>query len=285
MIAITGATGQLGQLVIQNLLGRIPAAGIVAAVRNPQKAAALSAKGVQVRLADYDRPETLRDAFAGVERLLLISSSEVGSRVAQHQAVIDAARQAGVKLIAYTSLLHADSSPLALAQEHRQTEAALKASGVPWVMLRNGWYVENYMASVPAALQHQAVMGAAGEGRISSASRADYADAAAAVLLSTDNQAGRVHELAGGGAFTLQQLADEVARQSGRPVAYKNLPQQEFEAALVGVGLPAGLAALLADSDAGAAQGALFGDEADLERLIGRPATRLQQAVAQALKS
>ncbi len=152
MIAITGATGQLGRLVIENLLKKLPAAEIVAAVRSPDKAADLKAAGIQVRLADYSRPETLASAFAGIEKLLLISSSEVGQRAPQHRAVIDAAKQAGVKLIAYTSILDADKSPLGLAEEHRQTEAALRASGIPFVLLRNGWYTENYAASVPSAL-------------------------------------------------------------------------------------------------------------------------------------
>ena len=283
MIAITGATGQLGRLVIENLLKKLPAAQIVAAVRNPQKAADLAARGVQVREADYDRPDTLAGAFAGIDKLLLISSSEVGARTAQHQAVIDAAKRAGVGLIAYTSLLHADRSVLALAAEHRATEAALKASGVPHVLLRNGWYVENYTAGIPAALQHKAVLGSAGTGRISSAGRADYAQAAAAVLTADAPQAGRVHELAGGTAFTLAEFAAEIGRQSGEPIVYKDLPEAAYKAALVGAGLPEGFAAMIAESDVGASRGALFGDAPDLERLIGHPATTLQQAVAQAL--
>lgn len=284
MIAVTGATGQLGQLVIDRLLGKLPAARIVALARNPQKASALAARGVQVREADYDRPDTLDSALAGVEQLLLISSSEVGKRTQQHRAVIDAAKRAGVQLIAYTSVLHADLSPLGLAQEHRQTEAALKESGIPHVLLRNGWYAENYMLGIPAALQHQAVLGAADEGRISSASRADYADAAVAVLTASEPQAGRTYELAGGSAFTLAQFAAEIGRQSGQQVTYRNLPEAGYKAALLGAGLPEPVAQLLADSDAGAARGALYGTEPDLERLIARPATNLQQAVAAALK-
>jgi NAD(P)H dehydrogenase (quinone) len=261
----------------------VPAAQIVAAVRDPAKAADLVALGVHVRQADYDRAETLRTAFAGVTKLLLISSSEVGGRVPQHQAVIDAARAAGVGLVAYTSLLHADTSPLALATEHRATEAALKQSGLPHVLLRNGWYVENYMAGVPAALQHQAVFGSAGSGRIASASRADYAQAAAAVLAAESGQAGRTYELAGGSAFTLADLAAEIARQSGQPIAYQDLPQEAYRSALLAAGLPAPLAGLLADSDVGASRGGLFGDEPDLEQLIGHPATSLRDAVSRAL--
>lgn len=282
MIAITGATGQLGRLVIQNLLKTVPASQIVAAVRSPAKAADLAALGVQVRQADYGQPATLDAAFQGVDKLLLISSSEVGQRAAQHAAVIAAAGKAGVKLLAYTSLLRADRSPLGLAAEHKTTEAALRASGLPFVLLRNGWYTENYAASVPAALQYGAVMGSAGDGRIASAARADYAAAAAAVLTRED-QAGKVYELAGDTAYTLSELAAEIARQSGKPVVYKDLPEAAYAAALVQVGLPEGFARLLADSDVGASQGALFDDGHQLSELIGRPTTPLADVVKAAL--
>ncbi|MDM0055249.1 SDR family oxidoreductase [Variovorax fucosicus] len=282
MIAITGATGQLGRLVIEALLPKIPAAQIVAAVRSPEKAKNLAALGVQVRQADYAQPATLEAAFQGVEKVLLISSSEVGQRAAQHRAVIEAAAKAGVKLIAYTSILRADTSPLALAAEHKETEAALRASGLPFVLLRNGWYTENRTASIPVALQHGAVLGAAGEGRIASAARADYAAAAAAVLTRED-QAGRVYELAGDTGYTLSELAAEIARQSGKTVAYQDLPEPAYKAALVQAGLPEGFAALLANSDAGTAKGALFDDSRQLSQLIGRPTTPLATTVAAAL--
>lgn len=187
MIVVTGATGQLGQLVVQSLLETVPAGQIVAAVRNPPKAADLAAKGVVVRKADYEDPTTLEAAFAGADKVLLISSSELGKRAAQHKAAIAAAVHAKVKLLVYTSVLHADTSPLGLAKEHLETELAIKASGLPYVLLRNGWYTENYTASVPAALAHGAVMGCAKDGRVSSAARADYAVAAAKVLTSADH--------------------------------------------------------------------------------------------------
>jgi NAD(P)H dehydrogenase (quinone) len=282
MIAITGATGQLGRLVIHNLLKSVPAAQIVAAVRSPDKAADLAALGVQVRQADYAQPATLATAFQGVDKLLLISSSEVGQRARQHAAVIAAAQEAGVKLLAYTSILHADRSPLGLADEHRETEAMLRASDLPHVLLRNGWYTENYTASVPAALQYGAVMGSAKDGRIASAARADYAAAAAAVL-TREGQAGRVYELAGDSAYTLAELAAEIARQSGKPVVYNDLPEAAYAAALVQAGLPEGFAALLADSDVGASQGALFDDGHQLSALIGRPTTPLAAVVKVAL--
>ena len=251
MIVITGASGQLGRLVIQALLKDLPAHELVAAVRNPGKVQDLAALGIQVRQADYDRPETLVAAFQGADQLLLISSSEIGRLFPQHRAAIDAARQAGVKRVVYTSVLHADVSPLELAGEHRSTEAYLAAAGLPFVLLRNGWYTENYTAGIPSALAHGVVLGSAGEGRIASAARADYALAAAKVLLQ-EGQAGRVYELAGDTAYTLAEFAAEIGRQSGKAMAYQNLPEAEFKAILVGAGLPEGLAALLADSDTAA---------------------------------
>ena len=283
MIVITGASGQLGRLVIAELLKTVPPAQIVAAVRHPGRAADLAALGVQLRVADYTQPATLASAFAGADQLLLISSSEVGQRVAQHRNVIDAAKRAKVGLIAYTSILRADSSPLALAAEHKATEALLKDSGVPYVLLRNGWYTENYLASMPPALQHGVFIGSAGDGRIASAARADYAAAAAAVLTRAD-QAGKVYELAGDEAYTLSELAAEITRQSGKTVVYQNLPQADFKAALVGAGLPEPIADLLAASDSGAAQGGLFDDGHQLSRLIGRPTTPLATLVKAALQ-
>jgi NAD(P)H dehydrogenase (quinone) len=283
MIAITGATGQLGRLVIQELLRSVPANQIIAAVRTPAKAQDLAALGVQVRQADYAQPATLQAAFAGVDKLLLISSSEVGQRAPQHRAVIDAAKAAGVKLIAYTSLLRADTSALGLAAEHKETEAALHASGVPFVLLRNGWYAENYAGTVPMAVQHGAVMGSAREGRIAAASRADYAAAAATVLV-REGQAGKVYELAGDTSFTMAEFAAEIAKQSGKPVAYVDMPPADYAAALVKVGLPEGFAALLADSDAAAANGGLFANGGQLAQLIGRSTTPIASVIAAALK-
>ncbi|RYG65475.1 SDR family oxidoreductase [bacterium] len=284
MILVTGATGQLGRLVIDALLKELPAGEIIAAVRNPAKAADLADLGVQVRQADYDEPDTLDTALQGVEKVLLISSSEVGKRIAQHRAVIDAAKRAGVKLLAYTSVLHADISPLWLATEHRDTEAALAESGLPFVLLRNGWYTENYTAGIPTALEHGAFIGSAGEGRISSASRADYAEAAAIVLTSTEDQAGKVYELAGDTSYTRAELAAEVAKQSGKPVIYQDLPEADYKAALVGAGLPEPVAHLLSDSDVGASKNAIFDEGSQLSKLIGHPTTPLADTVANALK-
>ncbi|WP_024698172.1 SDR family oxidoreductase [Pseudomonas avellanae] len=284
MIVVTGATGQLGRLVIEQLLARVPAEQIVAAVRSPEKAADLSAKGVQVRQADYSQPSTLDSAFAGADKVLLISSSEIGQRFSQHKAVIDAAKRTGVKLLAYTSVLHAEASALGLAKEHVETEAYLRASGLPFALLRNGWYTENYTAGVPGALAHGAVMGSADEGRISSASRLDYAEAAAVLLTSSEDQSGRVYELAGDESYTLAEFAAELSRQAGKTLPYVNLPQAEFEAALIQAGLPDFVARLLADSDASAAKGALFDDSRQLSKLIGRPATPLSATIAETLR-
>ena len=282
MIAVTGATGQLGRFVIDALLKKVPAGEIIAAVRTPARAADLAAQGVTVREADYSKPETLRASFSGVDKLLLISGSEVGQREAQHKAVIEAAQAAGVSFIAYTSLLHADSSPLGLAVEHRATEALLQASGIPFALLRNGWYSENYAASIPPSLAHHAFIGATGEGRIASAARQDYAEAAAEVMI-RDDQAGKVYELAGDESYTLAQFAAEIAAQSGEKVDYVNLSQSDFAAALKNAGLPDGLAEMLADSDAGAEKGGLFDDSRQLSQLIGRPTTTWQAVIAATL--
>ena len=278
MIAITGATGQLGQHVIESLLKTVPASQIVAIVRNPAKATALSQQGITVRQADYSDEAAFTTALQGIDKLLLISSSEVGQRAPQHRNVVNAAKAAHVKFIAYTSLLHADTSPLGLADEHVATEKMLAESGIAYALLRNGWYTENYLASAPAALEHGVFIGAADEGKIASATRADYA-AAAARVISEDGHAGKTYELAGDAGWTLSQLAAELAKQSGKKVVYQNLSEADFAAALKGVGLPAGLADMLADSDTGASKGGLFDDSHTLSKLIGRPTTSLADSV------
>jgi len=283
MILVTGASGQLGNLVINSLLAKgVAADQIVAAVRSPEKATALQERGVVVREADYTDPASLKAAMNGVKRVVLVSSSEVGQRAAQHQNVIDAAQATGVELLAYTSILHADTSPLALAEEHVATEAALKASNVPHVVLRNGWYSENYTMSAGMAVEHGAVLGSAGEGKYSTAARADYADAAATVITSED-QAGKVYELAGDEAFTLAQYAAYITKISGKEVVYQDLPEAEYAKVLVEVGLPEGFAAVLADSDVGASKGGLFDDSQTLSKLIGRPTTPIQDSIKLAL--
>lgn len=278
MIAITGATGQLGQHVIESLLKTVPASQIVAIVRNPAKATALSQQGITVRQADYSDEAAFTTALQVIDKLLLISSSEVGQRAPQHRNVINAAKAAHVKFIAYTSLLHADTSPLGLADEHVTTEKMLAESGIAYALLRNGWYTENYLASAPAALEHGVFIGAAGEGKIASANRADYA-AAAARVISEEGHAGKTYELAGDAGWTLSQLAAELATQSGKKVVYQNLSEADFAAALKGFGLPAGLADMLADSDVGASRGGLFDDSHTLSKLIGRPTTSLADSV------
>ena len=283
MIVVTGATGQLGHLVIKALLKKVPASSIVAAVRNVEKAKDLAALGVQVRHADYNQPASWDAALKGADKVLLISSSEIGQRAKQHQSVIDAAKRAGVKLLAYTSVLHADTSPLGLAAEHRDTEAALRASGVPFVLLRHSWYTENYTAGIPGALAHGAVYGCAGNGRISSATRADYAEADVAVL-TADNQAGKVYELAGDTAYTLAELAAEISRQSGKNIGYVNLPEAEYKNVLIKAGLPEPVAALLSDSDTGVSKGGLFDDGHQLSKLIGRATTPMATSVAAMIK-
>ncbi|WP_206614943.1 SDR family oxidoreductase [Aureimonas ureilytica] len=279
-IAITGATGALGRLVLQDLAARRPTETVLALARSPEK---LREAGIEARRFDYSDPATLAPALAGVSTLLLISSSEVGQREAQHRAVIAAAKAAGVGHIVYTSLLHADRSTLSLAGEHLATEAALRDSGLPHTILRNGWYTENYMASLPPALAHGAFIGSAGEGRISSAARRDYAEAAAVVLTESGHQ-GKVYELAGDEAYTLTDLAAELSRQSGRSIPYIDMPEADYAGALTGAGLPATMAEAFASYDAKAAEGALFDDGRALSRLIGRPTTPLFASVAEALR-
>jgi len=279
-IGITGATGQLGRLVVQRLQAKAPSADIVALVRTPARAAGL---GVSVRTADYDKPDTLDPALAGIDTLLMISTSELGQRrAAQHHNVIEAAKRTRVQRIVYTSLLHADTSPLNLAPEHRGTEAKLRALRIPFTILRNGWYTENYTASIPAALAGGTLLGSAGDGRISSAGRVDYAEAAVAVLTG-DGHDGKTYELAGDEAFSLSDLAAEISWQTGRTIPYKNLPEAEYAAALIGLGLPEPIAQAYAGYDVGASQGALFDDGRRLSALIGRPTTPLAAAVAGAL--
>lgn len=279
MIAITGATGQLGRRVISHLLTYLPAHQIVAIARQPERLAELAASGVIVRQADYDAPDGWPAALRGVEKLLLISSNEMGKRVAQHQRVIEAAATAGVRQIVYTSLLHADRSPLGLASEHQQTERLLQQAALDTVILRNGWYIENYLASVPAAIEHGLLIGCAGAGRISAAARDDYAAAAATVLL-RDDQAGKIWELAGDESWTLSQLAQAISQHSGKEVDYQNMDETSFAAALVSAGLPQPFAALLADSDSGARQGGLYDDSHQLSQLLGRPTRTLAQMLA-----
>jgi len=283
VITVTAATGHLGRLVVADLLDRgVPADQITAAVRNPARAADL---GVRVVEADYDRPETLPPAFAGTDRLLFISASEPGRRVEQHQNVIDAARAANVGLIAYTGILRGGTSSLRLAEEHTATEAAIVATGLPYVFLRNGWYTENFTGQVAQAVQSGVVLGAAGDGRVSAATRADFAAAAGAVLTDPSVASGTIYELGGDESFTLSEYAAEISRQSGTPVAYRDLPEAEYAQTLAGFGIPVPVAEILADSHRGLAAGDLFTDSGDLRRLIGRPTTSLADAVTAALKA
>jgi len=276
---ITGATGQLGRLVVQQLKQRLAAKNLVALIRSPEKAADL---GIPTTVFDYDKPETLTEGLNGIEHLLLISGNEVGQRKVQHQRIIDAARQAGVKWIVYTSLLHADTSTLSLAAEHVETEALLQASGIPYTILRNGWYTENYTGSIPGALQAGAFAGSAGDGKISSAARADYAEAAAVVLTSAGH-IGKVYELAGDKAHTLQDLAAEISKQTGKNIPYNNLSEAEYAGVLASLGLPQATAEAIASWDVAASKGDLFDGKHVLSNLIGRPTTPLAESVKAAL--
>jgi NAD(P)H dehydrogenase (quinone) len=282
MFAITGATGHLGRLTIAALLKRVTADRVVALVRDPSRAADLASSKIEMRHFDYDNPAALGSALAGVERLLLISSNDIGSRVPQHRAVIDAAIAAGIGFVAYTSVLNADNNPLVVAPSHRETEAMLRDSGLPHAILRNGWYHENYLLGAEAAIAHGALLGSTGDGHISGAARADYAEAAAAVLVAGPKAAG-THELAGDEAYTLTDVAAALADASGRRVTYRDLPEADYAFALEQSGIPASFAAILAGLSAGAAGGILTDDSRTLSRLIGRPTTSLQAVVRAAI--
>jgi NAD(P)H dehydrogenase (quinone) len=282
MFVITGATGKLGRLVTEALLRKVPPTEVAVAVRTPSKASDLAARGVEVRHLDYDRRETLAGVFHAGDKVLLISSSEVGRRAAQHLRVGEAARKAGVSLLAYTSLLRADTSRLSLAPEHSQTEEAIRSSGVPYVFLRNGWYVENHTDQLDVILERGAIVGAAGSGRHASAARKDYADAAVAVLTASAPLQ-PIYELAGADGFTLEEFAAEVTRQTGKKIAYSDLTPGQYRDALVAAGLPGAVADLLVDFDLAAARGDLDGAPDDLRRLIGRSPTSLREAIASAL--
>ena len=281
-IVVAGATGQLGRHVIEALLERnVPAQDIVAAGRSVDKLADFAEQGVQVRRMDYGDAASVAAALRGARRVLLVSGSEVGQRVEQHRTVIEAAKAEGVELLAYTSIANADTTGMLLAAEHKETEAILRGSGVPFVLLRNGWYLENYTGQLPGTLAQGGLAGAAGSGRVSGAARADYAHAAAAVLVA-DGQAGKVYELGGDEAFTMADLAAEITAATGKEIGYNNLPAEDYAGLLAGAGVPAAFAEILADSDLGIARGDLLVSAGDLRKLIGRPTTSLAEAVRSA---
>ncbi|MFJ6770758.1 SDR family oxidoreductase [Kitasatospora sp. NPDC091257] len=282
MYVVTGATGQLGRLVVEGLLAEVPASEVAVAVRSAEKAADLAARGVTVRVVDYDKPETLAGAFAEGDRVLLISGSEVGRRIPQHRAVVEAAKAAGVALLAYTSIPGA--ATFRLADEHKATEELILASGLPHAFLRNGWYTENYLGDAAGTVARGVVLGSAGQGRVATAPRADYAAAAVAVLVGEGHR-GEVYELSGDAAWSLPELAAELAKASGRPVGHRDVTPAEHLDALVGAGLPQGFAEALVDVDAGIARGELAGTPGDLARLIGRPTVPLAESVRAALNS
>jgi NAD(P)H dehydrogenase (quinone) len=275
-IAVTGASGHLGRLALAALKTRAPQAAVIALVRDPAQDL-----GVPARAFDYTKPETFT-ALAGVDTLVLISSNDFNDRAGQHRAVITAAKAAGVSRIVYTSILKGDASPMILAQDHIETEAALKASGIAATILRNGWYTENYTGSLQASVDHGALIGSSGTGRIASAARADYAEAIAVAALD-DSHAGQTYELAGDIPHTMAEFAAEVSRQTAKTIPYNSLPKDVYAGILQGFGLPEGFATMLADSDDTAARGALLDESHTLSRLIGRPTTPIADTIAAAL--
>ncbi|GGP89897.1 NAD(P)-dependent oxidoreductase [Streptomyces griseomycini] len=281
-IAVTGATGKLGRHVVEQLLEKVPAEQVTAVVRSAEKAADLAARGVRIAVADYNAPESLDGVFAAGDKVLLISGNEFDKgRVRQHEAVIDAAKAAGVALLAYTSA--PGSLSAALADDHRGTEEVLLGSGLPYTLLRNGWYHENYTENLAPVLEHHAVVAAASEGRVSSASRADYAAAAVAVLTGEGHE-NTTYELGGDEAWSFAEYAAELSRQTGEEISYRPVTTEALTGLLTGAGLPEPLAAVFAGVDASIEKGELVVDSGDLARLIGRPTTPLAEAVAAALK-
>ncbi|UCS92733.1 SDR family oxidoreductase [Echinicola marina] len=279
-IGITGATGQLGQLVVQELKELLGKENIVALVRSPEKAAALQ---VEARPFDFDKPENLAAQLKGIDRLLLISGSEIGQRKRQHANVIEAAKTGGIKWIVYTSLLHVDTSSINLAGEHQATEKLLKESGIEHTLLRNGWYTENYTSSIEGALGAGTLIGSAGAGKISSAARKDYALAAATVI-ADEKYKGKIFELAGDNAYTLSDMAAEISKQSGKEIPYKNLPETEYAAILESFNIPKAVASAIASWDISTSKDDLFDDSKTLSKLIGRPTTPLSETVKSVLK-
>ncbi|WP_026924830.1 SDR family oxidoreductase [Glycomyces arizonensis] len=283
MIAVTGASGHLGRLVIERLLEReVPPEQITALVRDPAKASELAERGVEVRHADYDQPNTLQPALYGVEKLLLISGSEVGQRLPQHRNVIDAAKYAEVGLVLYTSILNADTSQVALATEHIGTERYLQETGVPHVILRNGWYMENYTQNLDRIIESGTLYGAAGKGRVAAATRNDYAEAAA-VLLTEDHGVDRSFELCGDEPFTYDELATAIGKAAGTDVVYQNMDPEAYTQALVESGLPMPAAMMITDADEGVARGDLDSNSTDLSDLIHRPTMSLHDVLRGAI--
>ena len=280
--AVTGATGKLGRLVLDELLAKTDAGNVVALARDPSALADYAARGVQVRQADYDDPASLDAGFAGVDRVLLISGNAVGQRERQHGAVIDAAKRAGVSYLAYTSVLNAQGSKLALAGEHVLTEKLLETSGLNYDVLRMPWYSENYVGALAPAVEHGAIYGATGEGKLSTASRADLAGGAVGALLNSPG--GKVYEFAGDHSWSMAQFAEEVSRQAGKPVQYVNQSESDYAKTLENVGLPPPAAGFLASTSYLAGFGELYSESKDLSTLSGRPTTPISETIAAALK-
>ncbi|MFJ4440042.1 SDR family oxidoreductase [Streptomyces sp. NPDC088923] len=283
-IVVTGATGHLGRLVLAGLLEKVPASELAAVVRSEEKGAEFAAKGIELRIADYDKPETLKDAFHAGDRVLFISGSEVGKRAAQHTAVVEAAKAAGVAQLAYTGVLGGPDADFALADEHKITEQAILDSGVPYTFLRNGWYDDMYVAQLPVYLANGAVLGSSGEGRIAPAPREDYAEAAVAVLTG-EGHLDKAYELSGDVAWTMSEFAAEIARQWGKPVVFTNVAPEQYKQVLLGAGLPEPMADILVDVESAIERGSLAGTTDDLSRLIGHRTTPIADSIAAGLKA
>ena len=282
MYFLTGATGKLGRIVLDLLLQDVPANKVRVMARQPDSLAPYARRGVEVVKADFDQPDSLKVALKGVHVALLISGSAVGKRIQQHQAFLEAASRNAVARLVYTSLLRADASKMALAEEHWQTEEAIRRTGIPATILRNGWYFENYTDRLDAIRAQGGIVGCAKDGRVNAASRRDYAEAAAHVLLGKGGVGG-THELAGDKGFTLTELAEEIGRQTKQPCRYTDVDANKLGATLRAADIAPPFADFLVDCDLGIARGDLADETGELHKLIGRATTTLQQAVAAGL--
>ncbi|SEU10934.1 SDR family oxidoreductase [Paenibacillus sp. NFR01] len=280
-VLVTGATGQLGQRVVESLLKLLPAGQIAVSVRDPQKAAHLVALGVDVRQGDFNHPETLHEAFAGIDRLLMISTNDLQNRIQQQKAAIQAAKEAGVKLIAYTSVVNATNSPLSLAVDHRATEAALLESGVPYSFLRNNWYLENELPSVHASLQGAPWITSAGKGKVGWATRQDYAEAAAKVLAGEGHD-NTIYELSGK-PLTQEEFVALVEEVSGKSIPVQQVDDETYGKVMTGAGIPEAMLPFLTGVQQGIRAGALDSESDDLAKLLERPLTPLKDALRELL--
>ncbi|MEH7097729.1 SDR family oxidoreductase [Neobacillus vireti] len=283
-LLVTGATGKLGTKVVDTLLKAIPASELAVSVRNPEKAEGLRNRGVEVRQGDFDQPETLDQAFTGIDRLLIISADgDNETRIRQHTDAVQAAERAGVKFIAYTSLANATESKNLMAPPHVATEAAIIKTGIPYSFLRNNWYLENEMGSIQGALAGAPWVTSAGEGKVGWALQQDYADAAAAVLLGNGHE-NSVYELSGP-LLTQAELASELGAVLGKEIPVQQVSDEKYAEIMKGLGLPDFVIPIVVGIQESIRNGSLDVESNDFEKVLGRPVTPIKEALTQLVNS